>query len=759
MSHIIQTFGDWKKINEEDDVPGRERQKGKSGNKIVYIPIDKQTLKLKIVNETDIIDAEGKLRVTRDGVHAFDELLRLIKGQSEIISYYPDLNDLVNNIVIYDIEKDRGSSKQVIIFRIASKSQLTEGDINKRINPRVRYVRSDELRRAMEGALINVDQADQIVSDQNVKAKFKLPFSAASITGSTDANLKQFIVDAYNIVKKDPKIGTTHKIMKRVKDETKAGTLGVASKLFIKALNASLIIKGQVGLLDAVYKEDVEENITQTLYDFIMNAKKALGESTSFYLGLDGDRIFEAESDVIPGFDTDAFIAVANTITPETGDIKVPDNGFTFGMKADAELAKFQKLLYTKLKKLYAGSQSYINFAAKTGDGKAGSPVGNYDKTTAALVATLKKELNNPIWPERDGNTISADFVKRMQDELKSIKESSKPFVYLGLDGKTVIINEDLGVPDDKVVSKPAVKTQAKPAAKSSGSSNVGGVVGPLLTNKIATDGKGSGARYKVVNGQWYYMDTLDKSDTWGLLRSPKWIAAAMAEFPNHGGHYLRMKNVGKTASGNDRWSGMDKSAEVTGYIRKDNKWYMKPVNGAAVEVPPNSQVAIDLDNLYVKTRYVSGTPSSSGVATTAAKIDADIVALGNSIKQFVEDGANFKAYANLGFWGNDDENQAWKNVLLPRWKSVWKPKVSTIRQEITASSLINSTDKARYETSLQTIEGMFRDPDRNTSARDFLVKFLGGSGNDVYELQLLLSVAGKNSDKITIDTDYEYDE
>jgi hypothetical protein len=751
MSHIIQKFGDWKRLNEEDETPGREKQKGKRGNKIVYIPVDRQTLKLKITNETDIIDADGYLRVTPEGVHAFDELLRLIKGQAEIIDYYGKngggLNDLRNNIVVYDIDVDRGERKQVITFKILSKNDLTSGDTSKKINSSVRYVRSDQLRRAMEGALINVDKTNPITSDQNVKSKFKLPFSAASIVGSTDANLIDFMDTAYNTIREDDRIKVS-KIMPRLKAELQANKLGVASQLFIKALNSSLMTTKGIGLSDNRFKEDIEDDITQTLYDFIMNAKKALGESKSLYLGLDGKRIFEAESDKIRGLDTDAFLAVANTIVPETGDIKVPDGGFKEGMTANTDFAKFQLLLYKYFKKSLGKWQVYINFAAKkTGDGNGGTPTGNYGKTTSALVSTIKTYLEKPRWEDSNGAQIDATFVKRIQDEIKqgSITESSSTR-YLGLDGNT-IINEDFGAPASDPAAKPVVKSTAKPQVKTqtkASTTNSAGVVGPLPsdTNKAW--------RYKVVKGQWHGIDTSDKSDTYGLIRNPKYIAALMAAFPNQGGHYLRMKKV------NGAWSGMDKSAEVIGYTRKNNKWYISPVGGGSTEVPVGSQVAIDLDREYINTKYVSGT-SSSGVVTPAM-IDNEIVKLGNEIKQFVENGANFKAYSG-GFWsGGDNEQAAWDNILLPRWKSTWKPTLNSIRTKVKASTMINSTDKGRYEESLRNIEGMFGDPDL-IAMRPFKNKFLGGMATDSFKIVLLLSVNGKNSDKITIDTDFEYEE
>ena len=765
MSHIIQKFGDWKRVNEEDETPGREKQKGKQGNKIVYIPVDRQTLKLKITNETDIIDADGYLRVTPDGVHAFDELLRLIKGQAEIIDYYGKngggLNDLRNNIVVYDIDVDRGERKQGITFKILSKTDLTAGDINKKINSNVRYVRSDQLRRAMDGALINVDKTNPITSDQNVKSKFKLPFSAASIIGSTDANLIDFMDTAYNTIREDDRIKVS-KIMPRLKAELQANKLGVASQLFIKALNSSLITTKRIGLSDNRFKEDIEDDITQTLYDFIMNAKKALGESNSLYLGLDGKQIFEAESDKIRGLDTDAFLAVANTIVPETGDIKVPDNGFTFGMKGNAELAKFQKLLYTKFKTVLKGIEVYVNFAAKTGDGKAGLPVGDYGKTTTALIEVIKQGLDKPVWQEADGsrgdgNTITVNFVKRIQDEIAQgkIKESSEPHIYLGLDGRSIAINEDFGVPATatKVSSKPAAKTQAKPQTKTSTPTNTAGVVGPLKNNSIYIDSN-KAWRYKVVKGQWHGIDTSDKSDTYGLIRNPKMIAALMAEFPNQGGHYLRMVKQG------DRWSGMDKSAEVTGYTRSGNKWYIKPVSGTSAEVPAGSQIAIDLDKIYVNTKYVSGTPSSSGVATTTAQIDQRFKALANSIKTFVETPSKFKSYKGTDWDFSDDENEAWNQVLFPQWNNSWKSTLNKINSDVKTSGLISAADKSRYATSYANIVDMFT---RDVAAdgtlaylagpSSFRTKFNQSGITDTFDLILLLS--GSQSVPYSIDTDF----
>jgi hypothetical protein len=187
----------------------------------------------------------------------------------------------------------------------------------------------------------------------------------------------------------------------------------------------------------------------------------------------------------------------------------------------------------------------------------------------------------------------------------------------------------------------------------------------------------------------------------------------------------------------------------------------MKPVSGTSAEVPAGSQIAIDLDNLYVRTGYVSGTPSSSGVATTTAQIDAALKALGTSIYTYVDNEhngtANFDTYSGTGTWGNDQESEAWDNILYPQWTSKWKPEVDRIAKLVNASTLINAADKTRYKTSLQRITDMFTQdvgdtfPDGSTFYGTFTSVIT--SGGDTYTLQLLYS--GSGSQKFSIKTDF----
>lgn len=397
MSHIIQDFQKWKKVNEQEAVPGREKSKGASGDKVVAIPVDKTTLKLKLVNSTRVIEG-GKLTPT-----GFTQLLNWIKSQGDIIGYYTALNDLSTNIVIYSIATDN-DRKQVIIFKIYSKTQLNATEPGKPGIPKeLQFIRQDELPAALGGSVLNVSgvAASALTKDTKTgtdttistvtETGLKLPIKAAAIVGSTDANLINFITGAYNKAK--TKV-TGSQLLAKVKSEVQAGKLDKGAQGFVKALNTAFDIK------DAKFGEDIELDITQTLVN-----------------KLAGD---------LNDFNADAFMSVT---TFYTGDIKVPEGGFIEGIQKNAELKKFQDLLKTKLATKLRDHATYQAFV------KAGRKgfVGNYGPLTHNLVKLLKSITKNPPFPNRDGSIIEPEFVSLIQ----AINES----YYLGLDG-SVILNE-----------------------------------------------------------------------------------------------------------------------------------------------------------------------------------------------------------------------------------------------------------------------------------------------------------------------------
>jgi hypothetical protein len=751
MSHIIQKFGDWKKVN-EDNTPGRTRERGDNRNKVVAIPVDKTTLKLKIVNDADVIDSTNKLTV--DG---FDAILDWLKGQGELLTYYPLLAaltlstetrtlsakekaDMQSAIIIYDISKDT-DRKQVIMFRIVSKLSI-QGPTGA-INPLVRFVKSSELQQALGGTLLNVKAGSIVVDKTKAVAGFKLPYPIASMITSTDTAVYKFVLAAYNKILSEPRAAASPLVLKVRAELGGDRKLGKASQLFIKALNAGFAIQ------DNDFPTEIEaDDITQSLIDKI---GYTIPESREFYLDLSATRIVEALSDIITGFDIDIFLAVAKTITPETGDIKVPEGGFTFGMKGNLELMKFQKFLYTKFKTALKTTVAYVNFAATKGDGKKGSAEGDYGTTTVALIQLIKEGLDKPVWQEEDGSrgdgkTITANFVKRIQDEVAQgkVRESREPLTYLGLDGNSIIINEDFGVPSTAAIvsTTPAAKPKAKStstSASTTASTNTTGIYGPLNIDSAAD----KGWRYKVEGGKWRGKDTLSKNDDWGLIRPPRFIAALIAQFGQ--GYYLNLKFKEKE----NIWSGLDSNL----YSRKNNKWYLHQTDGTDIMLDAGNAAAANLDKIYVATKYVTGTAASA--TATAAQIDADLKALAKDIETFVEGGTKFGTYKA---WDDDDEEGAWDEVLYPNWLAYWKPKLDSIRNRVNSSVVISAADKARYTTTIASIVGMFTldlgvsylNITNNVSFRS---KWLGKGATDTFTLKLLLS--GSQSISYDIYTDF----
>ena len=734
MSHIIQKFGDWKNVHENDDL-GRIRERGDNRNKVVAIPVDKQTLKLKIVNDADVIDANDKLTV-----EGFDAILEWIKSQPKLIEYYPGLNKLDTNIVIYDVSKDT-DRKQVIMFTIVSKISLQGSDqsVTGGINPQVRFVKRNELQLALKGALLNVKGGSNIVIDKSAPT-FTLPYASAGILNATKAEVIQFITSAYKKIKKDPLAFNTP-LMLKVRDEIMASKLGTASQLFVKSLNAGF------GILDSKVGEFTEVDITKALYDKL----QAISESKEVYLGLTATQIVETLSTVITGFDVDAFLAVAKTITPDTGDIKVPEGGFILGMKGNIELMKFQKFLYTKLKKAgWSTVAAYANFAAKTGDGKAGSPIGDYGKTTAALIEVLKTGLNKPFWDEREPNTISAEFVKRMQTELKSITESREPISYLGLDGNSVIINEDLGVP--ATAATVSTTPTYKPKAKSTSTPTKSTVPG---NNPIYP--KYEDWEFKRMNNEvWHFKKKGASDSTYTVETDPRVIQQLISS--TRKGWFIRPSWDGK------KWIWKNQQNRYRATPAK--KWQVSSDGGKTWKEESASEQKI-LTSVYGSDPLNPGQAAPAKPKTitqaTTKEIDAALKALGTSIYTYIDvkDGqgeANFGEYSGTGTFGNDQESEAWDNRLMPHWKSKWKPEVDRITKLVDASSAINNEDKTRYKTSLKTITGMFTDEVGDTVVSDdsFYGTFLGSTVSDTYTFQLLYAADSSPSfQRWSIATDF----
>jgi hypothetical protein len=705
MSHIIKTFGSWKKVNEQD-TPGRERETGTNSNKVVAIPVDKNTLKLKIVNDADIIDGNGKLTIG-----GFDALLTWLGGQREIINYYTALTDLTSNIVVYNISRDTGS-KQVILFKIYSKSALKGTDQNvPGINPQVRFVRQDELSQALGGTILNTKEGQNITAKPATSTSlFSLPFPAASIQGSTDARVISFIITAYNKIKKDS-IVIQQPIMAKVKAEASAKRLGPASALFIKSLNAGF------GILDAQFKEDTETDITKTLFDKI----NAITESKETYLGLDCESILEVESTVIPGFDVDAFAAIAKTMAADTKGITVPEVGFTYGTKGNTDLQKFQDILLKNLP-IYAGgslknAQPVASFLRTKADGI-------YGNGTRGVIKYLKAGLSDPKYPDNDANVIKPDFVNRMLKEFKLITESTS--TYLGLDGYTVIV-EGFDV---------EAANTATGTVQNSNQANRGGTQRQENTvdNTIVQLGSNSEWEYKVVDGIWNYRK-IGSGKPWSILTNPKSIKELIKN--NKKGAYANLDVNGKR---------VDKRL----YKIDGDAWKVY-LNGKWNDLT-NQDTIKYLNNYYKPTK--SGT-SSSVSSLSIADVDGLHKKIAKTIKGwFPEVGsegpfAEFKSSKtatvfSLGI-ANDDETGAWEE-----FKRLWSTGESSIKVKLVKAQkgidLLNGESKRRCQKNQDLLAGIIKDGGK------FKEKFMGGTTDDNFTISLYQ--ADGSPFKVTIDTD-----
>ena len=724
MSHIIQNFGNWKKIN-ENDVPGRERERGDDHNKVVAIPVDKNTLKLKIVNDLDVIDNNDKLTVK-----GFDAILNWIKGQREIFNYYSALGDLANNIVIYAVQKDN-SRKQVVIFKIYNKTELkSQQDPSAAgISPQVRFIRQDELKAALGGTILNANAPLGKVGQPDgsaqlpVAATFNFPVKAATIPDNTDPRIIDFIRVSYNKLKKDP-IVSAHPISAKIKADVKAAKLSASSALFVKAMNAGF------GILDAEFKEDTETDITKILYDKIMS----LAESKSVYLGLDAQRIVEALSTVIPAFDIDAFIAIASQqAVVDTGGIKVPPAGFKEGMQNDPELKKFQDLLKKKLARNLANHSTYQKFVAAGARGYQG----NYGPLTKDLIYLLKAIADNPQYPNRDGSTIEPEFVNLVQKINESTGSS-----YLGLDGMTFIY-EDFNFGQANVVVPSA------PISSNRGSQNRSSADQNLRRDQEQVNRGGSikyqlqdtapaGYDYLIKDGVWYSR----KGNTVKLLTNPDSIKALYKKYSNAGGYFI------KTMLSGGNWVRANKNL----YKPKNGIWYVKLNGSNNWEKVTNDGDIIRLKDMYKDIGPATYSKEEENKINSVTEIDKTHREIAKSLDRlFLSDAfSDYKSSNTATFFTagivSDKEDEAWKEFSR-RWntgeKSI-KNRLNKTKKGI--ANLPKGDAKARCEKNQETLEGIIK------TDGTFYKKFHGGTSDDKFTIKLYQADGGVF--RRTIDTD-----
>jgi hypothetical protein len=631
MSHIIQSFGNWKALN-EDSAPGSVTVRARMGQKVVLNPIDTRTLKIKIKNDADVLDASQKLTAS-----GFKALVDFIKTQPTIIGYYPTLNDLVTNIVIYTTERDSPST-QVITFNIGSKTELGGS-----INSQVQYARQDELELIKKGTILNVPNA--ITATTTAATTLTLPIANSKISGSKDAKLIEFFKDAYLKIKKDT-VAAANPIMAKVKAEIAGGALGENARLFTIGLNAGFGIKDWSG-------DDYEQAITKTLVDKLALVTST-SESTQTYLSLTGNRLVtEAVSATVTGFDPDLFNSeIIRAASVATGDIVVPAGGFKVGLKGDAELKKFQNLLLTK----FGNSDGLIGDPVFDAFKAAGTMQGNYGPKTSALVAHLKTGLSKPKWNadgslSDSGDIIEPEFVARIQAESGKVSESS---TYLSLDGTTLISEELSGT----------LLATSKPAATATAATNSTTTQRSTTTQnrstgggKIYTTDKAPDREYAANPDKGYWATRLKGGSSSDWARAQKWTAIKdlMTRYPNAGAHYtIPSKSVG----------GIDGKQNYI-YKPTSSGWQAATAGKSDWEKPAADSIAW-LDSKYGKAADLAAGKTSTTTTATSTSFSGELTRTQqNKIAESIKAEFSSQLGETISFEGGNFEGIKFKLDLL----------------------------------------------------------------------------------------------
>jgi hypothetical protein len=441
-NYLITNYAKWQKLSEAQS-PGKTKQTAGMGQRVVGIPVNQQSFKIKLIGDLDVIDNTGKLTIP-----GWSGLLNWIKQQPKWLPYYPGLGDLKTNFVIYSINKDT-NRKQLITFTIMPRTSapglpeatqiVKKEDLATVISD---AAKAKELTAASTTAVnTQVDTKTPAAQTSQIKLARSLTFEQLKGVSSNQPVFTAF-KNAYLNMWKKPEFADLA-VMSKLKDELRKETLGDAAVLLAKGVIAGF------NLVDEY--EDLIDKVDQQVVDklaLFAPQTTAQNSSRKYFLGLGATAVYEqsivstqdahSASDTpatqdkttgLPtGFDLDAFIVAveqgATSSEQALGDIKLPEGGFKKGSvaKGDSELKKFQQLVIDKFAKKLAGNTLYKKFAKFGADG-------SYGPTTEKMVAALKSALG---CSDKDGKTITAELITKIN--TNKIDEG----VYLGLNSRLV---------------------------------------------------------------------------------------------------------------------------------------------------------------------------------------------------------------------------------------------------------------------------------------------------------------------------------
>ena len=462
MKYIISNFSKWKSMNEAES-PGKTKQTAGVGQRVVGIPVDEKSFKIKIIRDLDVIDDATK-KIKLD---AWNSILQWIKAQPKWLPYYPGLNDLKTNFIVYVVNTDN-DRKQLLTFTIEPRTSAPG------LPETIQIVGKDELpsfvkdaqkvnllsQQATKAAATQVNTAVVPAANaaQATQAKAftigkPLSFDEVKMITS-DKPLFAVVDDAYVKLMKMPEIAALP-FFPKIKSELKVGKLGDSSVLLIKGVIAAYNIKDKYGdPVDVVNQEVVNKLFALTATTPAKNESvnlfngKFMFEQDAKVLSVAGTTQTQKVEIVPSEFNVPEFIKATSSTstaspTSNTGDIKLPEGGIKQGAvaKGDAELKKVQNLLITKLEPVLKTDPIFIKFKGYGADG-------DYGTTTSMLVKMAKAGFD---LKDQDGSTITAELINKLLTD--KITES-----YLGLDYR---IYEKFNVEAAVAVSKQPAKSSA----------------------------------------------------------------------------------------------------------------------------------------------------------------------------------------------------------------------------------------------------------------------------------------------------------
>jgi hypothetical protein len=699
MSRILESFKEWKSTVNEQSEPSRVKLTNDINQKAVITPIDKTSFRVRTKWVNDIIDATGKL--TPSG---FNSILTEIRdyvdpstGQASLINYYSGLKDLTRNLVVYNVIRDTDTAKDPNpkIRKQSFKFTIVSRELYPNIPANTLYVHQDEATKPSSGGQQTVNTGEVLTSSDT----FGLDFSKGVIyiTNPSDAKMIKLIDSLYFKLSADEmlvSIPAVNEFRKALASELKVSRLGDNAKTFISALNAAFNIVTRYG--------DLETGVTQQLLQKVKEVKSsAPGANTT------GVALSQASD-----FNVDAFIS---NLTATSSNIKAPAGGFKKGsIVRDPEFMKFQQLLAQKFGKSLGSSKIYKNFAKF----KVGGADGTYGPNTAALVGLLKAALTDPKWTgNMDKNIVDQAFIDRINQE--KVAES-----YIALDGFS-LISEGLDMTAVEKYEQPSgnVRSAERIGDNNAVESNSNSGKKYLLQDKDDFE-------YFVKGGVWHYKKSGGKLN---VVTSPSSIKRLITLYPEAGGFYIQIK------MDNGKYKRSDKHL----YKLKDNVWYIQ-LNGT------KSWQKLEDPAWMISTYKIAKGSDSTGEKVNFSKLDEEVIKLGNSIKTFVENPETFTAYKD---W-NDEEQDAWDEVLIPQWERVWKKQVGSLYKKV--NTIDDDYVKKRYRKTLSSIKAMFT-KDVGTTVpgyTSFYGKFLGETHYDTFTLKLYLGATAVVK-PISINTDF----